>query len=63
MTQRGSFKINMDRLHNLIWLYNYYRAQAQKCREWYNDPVDFYTMYDYNMQMAQIYEEGILSEL
>lgn len=47
-------------IDKLIYMFRYYENQAKRCFDLYTDIVDAYFMYDYNMEMAGIYEQKIL---
>lgn len=50
-------------INSLIFMYNHYRLQADRCFDIYSDIVQAYFMYDYYIEMADIYERGILASL
>jgi len=50
-------------IQSLIYMFNYYKSQAKKCFDVYKDILDAYYMFDYYMEMADIYERAILSQL
>ena len=50
-------------LDKLIYMFNHYTAMAEHCWKIYNDICEAYFMYDYYMEMAEMYEAAILSQL
>ena len=55
--------ISNQPIESLIWMFNHYKRQAEMCLDNYEDIVQGYFMYDFNMEMAGIYEEAILARL
>lgn len=46
-----------------IKLFNYYRAHADRCFDIYPDICEAYFMFDYCMEIAEMYERVILEKL
>lgn len=50
-------------IESLIYFFNHYKKQAERCFEIYHDICEAYFMFDYYMEMATIYEQAILINL
>jgi|GEM_PF-2147102 hypothetical protein len=53
----------MNKLYAAIKMYNHYSDQAKRIYLFYPDIVDWYFMFDYNMERVSYYEYIILKEL
>ena len=50
-------------INSLIWMYRHYENLAKSAWHIYPDMVDAYFMYDYYMEMAEDYEQLIISNI